>query len=69
MFLNTDELHNLTGFKRFTSQAKWLRKNKFEFVLRANGQPRVLRIHVDARLGGIVIGNNTNNTEPNWEAI
>ena len=69
MFLSEDDLYNLTGFKRYSAQARWLRENRFEFVLRANGQPRVLRVHLDARLGGTVTDNSTNNPEPNWEAI
>lgn len=50
MFLTTDELTELTGYKRPTSMIRWLRENQFVFTVAADGYPRVLSEHVQARL-------------------
>lgn len=36
MFLTTDELTELTGYKRPTSMIRWLRENQFVFTVAAD---------------------------------
>lgn len=50
MFLTTDELTELTGYKRPTSMIRWLKENQFGFTVAADGYPRVLSEHVQIRL-------------------
>jgi len=54
MFLTTDELEDLTGYKRRSSQREWLRARAYPFELDAWGRPKVLRSHVEQRLGGTI---------------
>jgi hypothetical protein len=68
-FLNETELADLSGRIQKAAQARWLRKNRFEFVLRADGTPRVLRDHVRARLGAMQGDKLRAKIEPNWAAL
>lgn len=52
MFLNADQLRELTGCARVAQQVAWLREHRYAFDLDAKGRPVVLRAHVEARLGG-----------------
>jgi len=51
MFLTEEEVAELTGYKRPTDQVRWLREEKFGFVIDGNGRAKVLREVVLARLG------------------
>ena len=53
MFLNSDELADLTGKKQSRKQALWLSQNGYPFEVNAAGHPRVLRAFVVKKLGGI----------------
>lgn len=68
-FLSEVELGDLSGLTQKAAQARWLRKNRFEFVLRADGTPRVLRDHVRARLGAMHGDKPSVTIEPDWSAI
>ncbi len=68
-FLSETELIDLTGLVQKAAQARWLRKNRFEFVVRADGAPRVLRDHVKVRLGAMHDDNPSVTIEPDWSAI
>ena len=71
-FLTNAELAELTERKRKADQIAWLKRNSFKFAIGANGHPRVLHDHVQAKLcGGIVEAANDviPTIEPNWAAI
>lgn len=42
MFLTTDQLAEMTGYKNRKKQADWLSENGYEFDIRADGRPNVL---------------------------
>ena len=69
LFLSDGELANLSGRTQKAAQARWLRKNRFEFVVRADGAPRILRDHVRARLGAMHGDKPSVTIEPDWSAI
>ena len=50
MFLTPDELVELTGYKRPSAQARWLRDRRWRFELNAAGQPRVARAYLERRM-------------------
>lgn len=50
--LTPDELRELTGYKRGADQMRWLRDNRWPFVVGGDGLPKVLRAVVETRLGG-----------------
>lgn len=54
MFLTTDELEQLTGYKVRPKQIQWLIEHGYKYELAAGGHPRVLRAHVHAKMGGTV---------------
>jgi hypothetical protein len=49
MFLTRDEIRELSGYKRRTDQARWLRENGYPFELDKDGNPKVPRAAVEAR--------------------
>ena len=54
MFLTDEEIIELTGYKLAAYQIQWLRDHQFTYVCtRLRGKPRVLRTHVEQRLGAI----------------
>lgn len=65
MFLTADEVEDLTGLKRPSAQAHWLRANGWPVETDAAGRPKVLRSVVEARMGAVM----SQPTAPNWEAI
>lgn len=69
MFLSHAELAELTERKTKRLQIVWLKTNGFHFAVGANGHPRVLREHVQARLGGFRVANTKPSPEPNWAAV
>ncbi len=52
MFLNLNELEEITGYKRPNAMRRWLGENGFNYAIAADGYPRVLRAAVTKRLGG-----------------
>ncbi len=52
MFLNRNELQEMTGYKRPTAMRRWLGDNGFDYAIAADGYPRVLRAAVTKKLGG-----------------
>lgn len=50
LFLDRDELRDLTGRRQRAKVAEWLRGNGYRFDLAADGWPKVLRAAVEARL-------------------
>ena len=49
MFLSTDELQELTGYKKPALQRKWLTQNGYSFDVRGDGRPVVSVVHYEAR--------------------
>ena len=50
IFLNTEEIHDLTGFKLATAQCRWLASNGYPFDKTHSGKPKVLRSYLEQRL-------------------
>lgn len=61
------ELIDLTGFKRPSKQAAWLKANGFKFRLSQQLHPKVDRGHYEGRMGGKSSAPSA--TEPNWGAM
>ena len=68
-FLSGTELADLSGLTQKAAQTRWLRKNRFEFALRADGTPRVLREHMRSRLGAMQGDGPRATVEPDWSAF
>lgn len=70
MFLDADELRQLTNRVRYSAQAKMLRAMGIEHRKRADGTLVVLRSHVEQVLsGGATTKKKEKKTEPNWDAM
>lgn len=52
VFLNDDEVRELTGRARIKDQIAYLKEQAIPFMPDANGRPKVLRNYVSSRLGG-----------------
>jgi hypothetical protein len=51
MFISSNELAELTGYKVGFYQAQWLKDHGYPYELTISGKPRVLRAFVEKRLG------------------
>ena len=69
MFLSSDDIFELTGFKRTASQIKWLRTNGIRFLIGGDGKPRVLESQIESLIGVNVIQSNKIRTEPNFKNL
>ena len=70
MFLDTDELAELTGRRRNAAQARALRAMGIEHRLRPDGSIAVLRAHIEKLFGVSTKAERPpQNTEPDWSAI
>jgi len=49
LFLNKDELRELTGYQMQSAQKRWLSSKKLPYITGADGMPRVLRQALLAR--------------------
>lgn len=52
MFLDDDQLVELTGYRQKVKQVEWLRARAWPFELSASGRPKVLLSYMNKRLGG-----------------
>ena len=52
-FLTDEEIANLTGWKLASKQTEWLKIHGWQFDTDAKKRPKVLRIAMLARLGGL----------------
>jgi hypothetical protein len=50
MFLTADELHELTGLKRWSAQIRWLSDRHWAHAVRADGRPIVSRKEAERQL-------------------
>jgi len=67
MFLTSEELYELTGYKLAAAQCRWLEGRGYPFDSNASGKPRVLRAYVHQRL--CPAHQAIQMAEPNFEAI
>jgi uncharacterized protein DUF4224 len=67
--LTTEELQELTGKKRPSAMARWLRDNGFFFRIAGDGYPRVDRQHYLKVMGGSANPAARRQTEPNFDAM
>ena len=51
IFLTSDELEALTGFKTPARQVEWLRRKGWRFEINGNRRPIVARKYTEKRLG------------------
>lgn len=51
MFLTSDEIQELTGFKATHKQCEWLYDHGYPFDKTRSGRPKVLRSYIEQRLG------------------
>jgi hypothetical protein len=51
LFMTTEELTELTGFKQTKGHVRWLERNRWRFVLTRSEQPRVARDYFMDRMG------------------
>ncbi len=67
LFLTSDEVLTLTGYKVGHYQAQWLKSNGYPFERTISGKPRVLRAFVEKRLG-IASAVPMSQTEPDFSS-
>jgi len=67
LFLNPDQLEQLTGCKRSGDQIAWLRDRGYPVEVSKVGRPVVLTAEVEARLSSTVA--RRAEPEPNWGAL
>lgn len=53
MFLTQDEIKELTGYKKYACQIRWLRHNGFKYVVGYDGKPKVTQDHINLMLGSV----------------
>jgi hypothetical protein len=68
LFLNTEELRDLTGYQKPGRQIAWLRGQGFTFRIAADGHPRVDRSHYLKLMGGMVEAQHKK-TVPNFSGL
>ncbi len=51
LFLTSDEVQTLTGFKLHTRQVEWLRKRGWRFEVSGNRRPIIARKYAEKMLG------------------
>jgi hypothetical protein len=70
MFLNKEELADLTGYKNRKKQIQWLAENGIKFLISGVGEPKVLKSAIEELLGaGDSQKRLRKRVEPNWDAI
>ncbi|MFZ6798824.1 DUF4224 domain-containing protein [Undibacterium sp. Di24W] len=75
MFLNADELKELTGYTYYCRQIDWLRSHNWKFEVTAQQRPKVARSYFESRLGGGVASSRGEvelvglTVKPNFQAL
>lgn len=76
LFLNREELTELTGFKAARFQVKWLQQNQWCFALNCHREPRIAREYFNLRMGcagpaikAATINQAATGTQPNFAAL
>ena len=65
IWLSSADLEELTGYRRPTAQARWLRRHGYRFTVNALGVPVVAVAEVNRKLVGGTIAAQ----EPNWSVL
>lgn len=68
IFLNAEEMFELTGLKLASAQCRWLTNNGYPFDKSQSGKPKVLRSYLEQRLCP-ALNNIHSFDEPNFDAI
>lgn len=68
LFLNNEEIQELTGFRLAIWQCRWLTDHGYPFDKSHSGKPKVLRSYLEQRLCPTVISSR-GFEEPNFEAL
>lgn len=69
MFLTREELVALTGFKRPSTQARWLRERGWRFDVRNDGSVILHEAEVKARLCSRSVRKEEQRTEADFDAL
>lgn len=69
VFLNPEELKEMTGRMQYRAQIRVLRALGIEHKVRPDGSPLVLRAHVETQLGGALPSAKMKSAQPNWGAM
>lgn len=64
LFLEDDDLYELTGYKYSKKQCEWLSNNGYIFEISGTGRPRVLHQHLVDRMT-----TKANKVEPDFGAL
>lgn len=65
MFLTEADIHRLTGKKRPSAQARWLKRKGYRFTVNGLGEPIVAVAEANRKL----VGGAVRKEEPNWGAM
>ena len=65
-FLNSQQLYELTNYKRPSAQIRWFAERNWTFEVGADGYPRVDKRYYDKRMMGEIV---TEKTKPNITAL
>jgi hypothetical protein len=68
MFLNRDEIKELTGKVRRPAQIRELQKMRIIHDVRPDGYPLILKAHIEKRFDS-PIESSKKGGEPNWNAL
>lgn len=68
MFLTSEEIIELTGYKQKTSQIKWLRENGVRFLLGGDDRPKILASQIEQLIGPF-LNKTKRKAEPNEDAL
>lgn len=66
MFLNEQEIRQLTGYQRPSAQIRWLRAKGYRFTVNGLGEPVVAIAECTRKNVG---GASARHQEPKWEAM
>ena len=67
--LTRKELQEVTGRKKASAQIKWLQRQGFTVMPRADGTPLVSRIHFEAVMGGKLYQSKTDEIQPDFSSF
>lgn len=68
-FLSKEELSTLTGRQRARAQAEALNRMGIIHTVRPDGQPLVLRAHLNKKMGAEGADRIQKAAQPNWDAM
>jgi hypothetical protein len=66
--LTVDELREITGFKKYSAQLRYLRQQGFKVMARADGKPVISRTHFE-QVMGVKLPSSASEFEPDYGAL